>query len=37
MKLEIWETFGNWMDENGLLENRLDAKEAFTNEYLPEK
>ncbi|SHK25273.1 ABC transporter substrate-binding protein [Paramaledivibacter caminithermalis] len=37
MKLEVWETFGNWMFENGLLENKLDAKEAFTNEYLPEK
>ena len=37
MKLEVWETFGNWMDENELLENKLDAKEAFTNEYLPEK
>ncbi len=37
MKLEVWETFGNWMNDNGLLENKLDAKEAFTNEYLPEK
>lgn len=37
MELEIWENFGNWMNENGLLENKLDAKEAFTNEYLPEK
>lgn len=37
MKLEIWENFGNWMNENQLLENKLDAKEAFTNEYLPEK
>ncbi|MCG8541539.1 MAG: ABC transporter substrate-binding protein [Clostridia bacterium] len=37
MKLEVWESFGKWMYENGLLENELDAKEAFTNEYLPEK
>lgn len=37
MKLEIWDTFGNWMNDNGILENKLDAKEAFTNEYLPEK
>lgn len=37
MKQEIWETFGNWMYDNGLLENKLDANEAFTNEYLPEK
>lgn len=37
MKLEVWENFGNWMYDNGLLENKLDAKEAFTNEFLPEK
>ncbi|SKC82222.1 ABC-type nitrate/sulfonate/bicarbonate transport system, substrate-binding protein [Maledivibacter halophilus] len=37
MKLEIWETFGGWMYENGLLEKELNAKEAFTNEFLPEK
>lgn len=37
MKLEIWKNFGDWMYENGLLENKLDAKEAFTNEFLPEK
>lgn len=35
MKLEIWETYGNWMYEKDLLENKLDAKEAFTNEFLP--
>ena len=37
MKPEIWENFGKWMYDNGLLENKLDANEAFTNEYLPEK
>jgi len=37
MKPEVWRTFGNWMYENGLLESELDANEAFTNEYLPEK
>lgn len=35
MKLDIWETYGNWMYEKGLLEDKLDAKEAFTNEFLP--
>jgi ABC-type nitrate/sulfonate/bicarbonate transport system substrate-binding protein len=35
MKEEIWETYGNWMFENDLLENKLDVKGAFTNEYLP--
>lgn len=37
MKEEIWETYGNWMFENDLLENKLEAKEAFTNEFLPEE
>jgi ABC-type nitrate/sulfonate/bicarbonate transport system substrate-binding protein len=35
MEFKIWETYGNWMYEKDLLENRLDAKEAFTNEFLP--
>ncbi|WIF94038.1 ABC transporter substrate-binding protein [Caminicella sporogenes] len=37
MKLEVWERFGDWMYKNGLLESKFDAKEAFTNEFLPEK
>lgn len=36
MKLEIWENFGNWMYEKGLLENEFNAEEAFTNEFLPQ-
>jgi ABC-type nitrate/sulfonate/bicarbonate transport system substrate-binding protein len=36
MKEEIWETFGDWMYNNGLLIRKLEAKEAFTNEFLPE-
>ncbi len=35
MKEEMWKDFAGWMFENGLLERELDAKEAFTNEYLP--
>ncbi|WP_147532746.1 ABC transporter substrate-binding protein [Bacillus marasmi] len=35
-KLEIWENYASWMFENGLLEKELDAKKAFTNDFLPE-
>lgn len=35
-KLEVWENYASWMLENGLLEKELDAKKAFTNEFLPE-
>jgi len=36
MSLDIWENYGKWMNDQGLLENQLKADEAFTNEYLPE-
>lgn len=35
-KLEVWENYATWMHENKLLEKQLNAKEAFTNEFLPE-
>lgn len=35
-KLEVWENYATWMYENDLLEKELDAKKAFTNEFLPE-
>ena len=35
-KLEIWENYANWMFENNLLEKKLQAEKAFTNEFLPE-
>lgn len=35
-KLSVWENYADWMVENGLLEGKLDAKKAFTNEFLPE-
>lgn len=35
-KQEVWENYANWMFENDLLEKELDAKKAFTNEFLPE-
>ncbi|MEH7010383.1 ABC transporter substrate-binding protein [Neobacillus niacini] len=35
-KLEVWENYASWMYENGLVEKELEAKKAFTNEFLPE-
>ncbi|NMD69192.1 ABC transporter substrate-binding protein [Bacillus sp. DNRA2] len=35
-KQEVWENYADWMLEHGLLEKELDAKKAFTNEFLPE-
>lgn len=32
--LEVWENYASWMYENGHLEKKLDAKTAFTNEFL---
>ncbi|KMY48287.1 ABC transporter substrate-binding protein [Peribacillus loiseleuriae] len=32
---KVWENYASWMLENGLLESELDAKKAFTNEFLP--
>ncbi|MFD2629544.1 ABC transporter substrate-binding protein [Oceanobacillus kapialis] len=34
---EVWQNYGDWMYENGLLEEELDASSAYTNEFLPEK
>ncbi|HEY5555930.1 ABC transporter substrate-binding protein [Acetobacterium sp.] len=36
MNQSIWENYSQWMFDHGLLENKLDANEAFTNEYLPQ-
>ncbi len=36
MSSEIWTNYTQWMEERGLLENKLDIEEAYTNEYLPE-
>jgi len=30
-----WNDFARWMRDNELLENLIDAEDAFTNEYLP--
>ncbi|WZL74476.1 ABC transporter substrate-binding protein [Clostridiaceae bacterium 35-E11] len=37
MKESVWVTYAKWMQERNLLEKSLNAKEAFTNEFLPEK
>ncbi|HHY91261.1 MAG TPA: ABC transporter substrate-binding protein, partial [Clostridiales bacterium] len=36
MKEEIWSNYANWMRERGLIDKPFYAKEAFTNEFLPE-
>ena len=36
MKLEMWENYSNWMFVNKLINIKLNANEAYTNDYLPE-
>ncbi|MHA7962960.1 ABC transporter substrate-binding protein [Paenibacillus sp. CAU 1782] len=36
-KLSVWQNYADWMFENGLLEGKLEAEAAFTNEFLPSK
>lgn len=33
---ERWSNFYHWINENGLLEDKLDEKSGFTNAYLPQ-
>ncbi|MFC7062064.1 ABC transporter substrate-binding protein [Halobacillus seohaensis] len=33
--IKVWENYSDWMYENDLLDSELDAKNAFTNEFLP--
>ncbi len=35
-KQKVWENYASWMFDNGLLEKKLDAKKAFTNQFLPQ-
>ena len=37
MKLSVWENYGKWMQDRGLLKKQFIANEAFTNDYLPAK
>lgn len=32
---ERWEKFFTWLNDNNLLEDKIDPKHGFTNEYLP--
>ena len=32
--LERWETYGLWLNENGLLDDSVEPAQAFTNEYV---
>ena len=35
-KEEVWERYAQWMYQRELIPNMIDAKAAFTNEFLPE-
>ena len=35
MRQDIWDNFGSWMYDNGLLNNKLEVDKAYTNEFLP--
>ncbi len=35
-KQAVWQDFGDWMYEHGLIENKFEAESAFTNDFLPE-
>jgi ABC-type nitrate/sulfonate/bicarbonate transport system substrate-binding protein len=32
----VWQDFGDWLYQRGLLTNPFDAESAFTNDYLPQ-
>jgi len=34
-KEEVWKRFADWMYNQNLIENNIDSKKAFTNEFLP--
>lgn len=36
MKLEVWENYSKWMFDKKLIDKELNAKEAYTNDYLPQ-
>jgi ABC-type nitrate/sulfonate/bicarbonate transport system substrate-binding protein len=33
-ELEVWEDFGEWMYEQGLISERFEAEKAFTNQFI---
>ncbi|MFT8321205.1 MAG: ABC transporter substrate-binding protein [Bacillus sp. (in: firmicutes)] len=36
-KLSVWENYADWMYDNKLLDKKLNANSAFTNDFLPAK
>ncbi len=34
-KLEVWDGYSQWMAKNGVIDKPIDAKAAFTNDFLP--
>lgn len=36
-KLAVWENYAKWMADNKVLEGEFNAKQAFTNDFLPKK
>lgn len=34
-KLDVWQAYGDWMADQGLLAKRTDPAKAFTNDFLP--
>lgn len=34
-KEKVWTDFSKWMQENGLVEQEIDPKKAYTNDFLP--
>lgn len=34
---QVWADYAEWMFDNGLLDEKLDVKQAYTNEFLPEE
>lgn len=35
MKLQVWQRYGQWLSENGILAKPVPVEAAFSNEYLP--
>jgi hypothetical protein len=31
----VWEDYSNWMAQNNIIPNPIDASAAFTNDFLP--
>ena len=37
IEAERWNAFYNWLNENNLVTNKLEANIGFSNDYLPKK